>query len=97
MPVLQKQWERLGCYKEDCCGGTGDGGGENEGKEGVHALLETISPDYVRRGCLAHLPWRCADQVLSAIGERHEEIKAISFGEHTVVTQTRLLQELDFL
>ena len=42
-----KQWERLGCYKEDCVGGTGDGGGENEGADGMHALMEDINPDYV--------------------------------------------------
>ena len=56
----------------------------------MHALLETIKPDYVRRRCLAHLPWRCADQVLSAIGERHEEIKAISFYLHDSGTWIRL-------
>ena len=72
LDVVAKQWQRLGCYKEDCVGGTGDAGGENEGAEGLHALLEEAKPDYVRRRCLAHLPWRCADQVLNAIGDHHE-------------------------
>ena len=73
LDVVAKQWQRLGCYKEDCVGGTGDAGGENEGAEGLHALLEEAKPDYVRRRCLAHLPWRCADQVLNAIGDHHEK------------------------
>ena len=85
-----KQWERLGCYKEDCVGGTGDGGGENEGADGVHALMEDIRPDYVRRRCLAHLPWRCADQVLACVGEQHDEIKAISYYLHDSGTWNRL-------
>ena len=71
--VIVKLWERLGLYKEDCVGGTGDAGGENEGAAGLHSILETIRPDYVRRRCLAHLPWRCADQVLIAIGDHHEK------------------------
>ena len=28
---------------------------------GVHALLESARPDYVRKRCLQHLPWRVAD------------------------------------
>ena len=88
--VVVKQWARLGCYKEDCVGGTGDAGGENEGKEGLHSLLEEVRPDYVRRRCLAHLPWRCADQVLIAIGVHHESIKAISYYLHDGGTWNRL-------
>ena len=88
--VVVKQWERLGCYKEDCVGGTGDAGGENEGAHGLHSLLEEVRPDYVRRRCLAHLPWRCADQVLNAIGDHHESIKAISYYLHDGGTWNRL-------
>ena len=90
LSVVIKQWQRLGCYREDCVGGTGDGGGENEGAEGLHSLLEETKPDYVRRRCLAHLPWRCADQVLIAIGAHHESIKAISYYLHDGGTWNRL-------
>ena len=53
--VLEKQWARLGLSKYDCVAGTGDAGGENEGTSGVHSLLGTCNPSYVRRRCLSLL------------------------------------------
>ena len=66
--VLVQQWARFGLYKSDCVAGVGDGGGENEGVGGIHTLLEREMPDYVRRRCFGHLPWRVADQGLDAMG-----------------------------
>ena len=89
MQVLEKQWERLGLSKYDCVAGTGDGGGENEGTSGVHSLLERTVPDYVRRRCLSHLPWRVADQVLAALGDDHRKTKAIASYLHEGGTWNR--------
>ena len=88
--VCERQWARLGCYTVDCVSGTGDGGGENEGVAGVHGLLENVRDDYVRRRCLAHLPWRVADQGLAECEELHDATKAISSYLHEGVTWNRL-------
>ena len=45
---------------------TGDSGGENEGKAGVHAHFEELRQGYVRRRCLPHLAWRTCDAALRA-------------------------------
>ena len=87
---LQKQWGRFGLSSEDCCSGVGDGGGENEGCNGVHALMENRNPSYVRRRCLLHLPWRVADQGLAAMPELHEATKAIAAYIHEGQTWQRL-------
>ncbi len=87
---LQKQWGRFGVSSEDCCAGVGDGGGENEGCNGVHALMEDRNPSYVRRRCLLHLPWRVADQGLAAMPDLHEATKAIATYVHEGQTWQRL-------
>ena len=66
--VIDKQLGRLGLNRADIVGGTGDGGGENEGKAGVHKALEDANPSYVRRRCLPHAAWRCADAAIDAAG-----------------------------
>ena len=63
--VVQRQLEKLGLNAYDITSGTGDGGGENEGEQGLHAQLEALSPGYVRRRCVAHIAWRTADQALA--------------------------------
>ena len=88
--ACEKQWARYGLYKDDCVGGTGDGGGENEGAEGLHSLLEDNRPDYVRRRCMGHFPRRVADQGLAASGDVYEAIKAISSYLHEGITWNRL-------
>lgn len=88
--VLVQQWARFGLYKSDCVAGVGDGGGENEGVGGIHTLLEREMPDYVRRRCFGHLPWRVADQGLDAMGVLHDNTKAISTYLHEGVTWSRL-------
>ncbi len=42
--VLDKQLGRLGLSKADIVSGTRDGGGENEGRQGFHAILEGSNP-----------------------------------------------------
>ena len=39
LAVIEKQLGRLGMTRYDVVSGTGDGGGENEGSAGIHALL----------------------------------------------------------
>ena len=47
--IVLLQLERLGCSLADIVSGSTDGGGENEGVQGVHALMEGHNPLYVRR------------------------------------------------
>ena len=61
--VIDKQLGRIGCTCFDVCSVTGDGGGENEGHQGVHAYFENLNTRYVRRKCLAHsayISWSCS-------------------------------------
>ena len=74
---LDKQWDRLGINRFECVNGVGDGGGENEGFNGLHNLLETTRGDYVRRRCFGHLPWRVADACLDAQGSDYTKVKHI--------------------
>jgi hypothetical protein len=89
LEVLEKQWARYALNKYDCVAGTGDGGGENEGASGVHSQLERFVPDYCRRRCLGHLPWRVADQGLIELGDLHIKTKAISAFLHESGTWNR--------
>ena len=74
--TIEKQLARLGlnCFK--VTSGTGDGGGENEGHEGVHAYFEDQNPGYVRRRCLPHIAWRTCDQAIRASGLRYKALAA---------------------
>lgn len=95
LSVCEKQWARLGLYKDDVVAGTGDGGGENEGAAGVHSILEKHSNGtYVRRRCLAHLPWRVADQGLAEMDsdgqDQLKKLKAISSYLHESGTWNRM-------
>ena len=76
--VLEMVLERIGLYIYNAAAGCGDGGGENEGAQGIHALCEQRNPSYVRRRCLSHMPWRIADQGLKEAAAEHKELKAIS-------------------
>ena len=98
---MVKQWSQLGIGPDECVAGVGDGGGENEGQEGVHSLIEGRCPSYVRRRCLLHLPWRVADQGLAEMGSLHDETKAISTYIHEGCTWHRFksiaVQQLGFV
>ena len=78
LAVIEKQWARKGYYKADAAAGVGDGGGENEGFTGVHALLTTSSDGYTNRRCLGHFGWRITDAGLDEMGQRHQRTKAIA-------------------
>ena len=56
--VMDKQFERKGLYRTECVAGVTDGGGENEGHAGVHAVYESTGDAYVRHRCFGHLAWR---------------------------------------
>lgn len=64
--VLDKQLRKFGISRADLVSGTGDGGGENEGRSGLHAALESANPLYVRRRCIPHLSWRTSDAAILA-------------------------------
>ena len=74
--VLEKQISRLGLNVHDVVTCTGDGGGENEGHQGVHAHLENLNPGYVRRRCLPHISWRTCDMALRASGLDYRALAA---------------------
>ena len=74
--VLEKQLQRLGLNHGDVVSGTGDGGGENEGHQGVHAYFEDLNPGYVRRRCLPHIAWRTCDQAIGASGLSYKALAA---------------------
>jgi len=76
--VLEKQFRTKGVVPDECCNGVGDGGGENEGCVGVHAIMEKRVPSYVRRRCLGHLPWRVADAGLRAMTDIESALKDIN-------------------
>ena len=77
MAVLDKQLGRLGLSRYEMVNGTGDGGGENEGNsQGIHAIMESDVPGYVRRRCLGHLAWRVADAMLDEC-PHHARVKAL--------------------
>ena len=80
---------RFGVTKADIFGGTGDGGGENEGAAGIHSRLEAANPSYVRRRCFGHLPWRVADAGIKAIPHT-KATEAINTYLRDGVTWTRL-------
>ena len=90
MQVLDKQLSSIGLSRFDVVSMTGDGGAENEGMvNGMHALLEAQVPGYVRRRCLGHLAWRCADAVIAGIPD-YADIKKICEYFSKGVTWTRL-------
>ena len=74
--ILEKQLNRVGLNCWDVVSCTGDGGGENEGSQGVHAHFETLSPGYVRRRCLPHIAWRTADMAIRASGLDYKALAA---------------------
>ena len=66
--IVTKQLARYGLIVLDVTSCIGDGGGENEGRSGVHAHFEDLQTGYVRRRCLPHIAWRTADAAIRASG-----------------------------
>ena len=65
---LEKQMSRVGLNSFDVVAGTGDGGGENEGHQGVHWYFESLGTGYVRRRCIPHISWRTCDLAIRVSG-----------------------------
>ena len=74
--VTEKQLSRVGLNGFDVCSGTGDGGGENEGHQGVHSYYENLNPGYVRRRCVPHIAWRTCDSAIRASGLDYKALAA---------------------
>ena len=66
--VILRQLDRFGLTQYDIVAGVGDGGGENEGTQGAHALFEESEPTYVRQRCAPHFAWRTFAAGVSALG-----------------------------
>ena len=88
--VLLKQFDRLGLSQYDIVNGVGDGGGENEGVQGVHALFEEVEGSCVRRRCGPHFAWRTFDAGTKAMGSHYKKTLALNNYLRDGVTWTRL-------
>ena len=75
---IEKQLGRIGLGRYDVFSGSGGGGGEHEGANGIHAAFEEAVPGYVRRRCLAHISWRSAEAGFPKMGSVREGWTAIS-------------------
>ena len=75
--IIEKQLSRISCTMADVVCAATDGGGENVGKEGLHAFLQSLGTGCVRKRGLEHLSWRICDAGLAAakiLGEDHKSI-----------------------
>ena len=90
MDVIEKQLGRMGCTMADITSASTDGGGENIGKEGLHAILSGLGTASVRRRGLEHLSWRVCDAGLAAAKAVVDDYRALSTYLHDGVSWTRL-------
>ena len=74
--IIEKQLARIGLNGFDVAGGVGDGGGENEGHQGVHAYFENLNPGYVRHRCVPHISWRTCDVAIRVSGLEYKALAA---------------------
>ena len=88
--VLSKQWMTKGCAADLMLSGTGDGGSENQGCEGVHALLTEKNPSYRPGRCLPHLDWTGCKAGEDAMGLHHKHLKALNTYLFDGITYSRL-------
>ena len=88
--IVAMQLGRLGCNLADIVSGTSDGGGENEGRMGVHALIEDHNPLYVRRRGLEHLSWNFCSAGIAAAGQLCKDLKSLNTYLTEGVTWQRL-------
>ncbi len=66
LKVMEKQWFTKGLTRWDAQNGTGDRGGENMGKAGIHSIMEASNESYTGKICCAHLSWRVCDAGIRA-------------------------------
>ena len=81
--VIEKQVARVGMNCFGVLVGTGYGGGEKEGHQGVHAHFENISPGSVRRRCIPHSSWRTCGLAIRVSGWDYKALllnKCIALG-----------------
>ena len=90
MDVIEKQLSRIGCTMADLASASTDGGGENVGKEGLHAWLQGLGTASVRRRGLEHLSWRVCDAGLAAAKSMVDDYKVLCNYLHDGIIWTRL-------
>ena len=88
--IVTMQLARMGCSLADVVSGSTDGGGENEGCQGAHGLIEEYSPLYVRRRGLEHLSWNFCSAGLAASGDMCKHMRQLSAYLRDGVTWQRL-------
>ena len=88
--VIRRQIDRFGLSEYDIVAGVGDGGGENEGTQGVHSLFEEVDATYVRRRCAPHFAWRTFAAGTTAMGGVHSRTVALNNYLRDGVTWSRL-------
>jgi hypothetical protein len=82
------QIARMGVSEADVVSIVTDGGGENEGYQGLHRFYELLDPLYVRRRGVEHISWRVVIAGLKALGTKPIDLLASYL--HDGVTWTRL-------
>ena len=90
LSVIDSQMARIGVYQIDYTAGVGDGGGENIGDGGVHGLIESSNPEYIRKRCLPHFAWRTFWAGYEAMGIHQKESKLLNAYLRRGITWTRL-------
>ena len=88
--IILRQLSRIGLTEYDIVAGVGDGGGENEGVQGVHSLFEAVDPTYVRRRCAPHFAWRTFEAGAKAMGDHFKRTTSLNSYLRDGVTWTRL-------
>jgi hypothetical protein len=90
LAILEKQLFRQRLAFPDVVSGTTDGGGENVGKDGMHAFLESLGQGYVKRRGLEHISWRVCDAGLAAAPDLTKKYITLSRYLHDGTTWSRL-------
>jgi hypothetical protein len=88
--IISKQLARFAATECDIISGTGDGGGENEGKHGIHAHYEAESGLYVRRRGLEHIAWTVCKSGLEEAGALTQDLCIVAAYLHEGITWRRL-------
>lgn len=86
----ERQLARVGLELGDISSFCADGGGENTGITGSHALLLARNESVVSKTCLSHVPWRSCAHGLEASGETLTELHAMNAFLHQGVSWRRL-------
>ena len=90
LDVINIQTSRLGVSMQDYCAGTGDGGGENEGQYGIHALVSEANNEYCAKRCMPHVSWCTFKAGLEHMEPHYKKSEALNRYLRRGITWSRL-------